>query len=92
MFNVIENAVANTSRTSAYAALLNDLPTAVKNADGMLEGKAVDLDKPGQVFSLRAAAKVAGVSLVTRKQTNGIIRCWKINARKPRAKKASKKA
>jgi len=59
----------------------------------MLEGNAVELEKEGQIFSLRAAAKVAGVGLVTRKQSDGKIRCWKVAAstRKPRAKKASKK-
>jgi len=78
-FTIVDDAVATqSSRTSKYAAALNSITTAIKNEDGTFSGKALEVEKPGEVLSLRAAAKVAGVGIVTRKQADGKTRVWKV--------------
>ena len=95
-FSIVDSAVASKSGRAggAYATLLGSIPLSVKNAEGQYEGKAVAFDKPGQVLSLRAAAKVIGVGIVSRKQDGKTI-CWKVSkedlpTRKAHTKKIKK--
>ena len=94
-FTIIDSAVASQNRTSSskYAEALNGLTVATKNEDGTFSGKAVEVEKDGQVLAFREAAKKLGVGLVTRKQTDGKIRVWKVaKTDLPERKKTEKKS
>ena len=97
-FTIIDNAVAShkTRASNTYKDILSKLTISTKNEDGLLAGKGVALEKPGQVLALRAAAKEQGFAIVTRKHTEGDHKgkyvCQKINASDVPVRKNHKKA
>ena len=93
MFNIIDSAVASQSRvaSSKYTEALGGLAISTKNADGTFSGAAIEVEKEGQVLSFREAAKKLGVGLVTRKQSDGKTRVWKVAKTDLPARKAHKK-
>jgi len=94
MFNIIDSAVASQSRVSSskYVEALGGLAISTKNADGSFTGAAIEVEKEGQVLSFREAAKRLGLGLVTRKQSDGKTRVWKVSKTDLPARKAHKKS